>query len=229
MKELVYKYYSTFVGIEPTKEEFEKTLAVANYLKDNNKNAQGIFLIFCAIEQQRKQNKEIVLNNEVIVEPNTKNYISFDELPNELWNVSLLEKNKFYYSEILHLKSKPPTWNPITFEETCEEFYLEMIINFTIDDLMNYYYEKCRIPLNLQDDKKVKGALMFLINKYDKFKAPGIDYVISLIEAASNDIDREMILEVFEIEEYAKEVIQKFDKMIKQAEYEGANKIVWRK
>lgn len=229
MKELVYKYYSTFVGIEPTKEEFEKTLAVANYLKDNNKNAQGIFLIFYAIEQQRKQNKEIVLNNEVIVEHSTKNYISFDELPNKLWNDSLLEKNKFYYSEILHLKSKPPTWNPITFEETCEEFYLEMIINFTIDDLKDYYYDKCRIPLNLQDDKKVKGALMFLINKYDKFKASGIDYVISLIDAASNDINKEMILEVFEIEEYAKEVIQKFDKMIEQAEYEGANKIIWRK
>ena len=227
LENLIYKAYCHNVGIEPSKEDFNKTLAVAKYLKDNGYDIEFMFLLMQDTFRNVKDEEEYIYDENI--NRQRKTCITFDDLPDKLWENSLLERNKFYYSEILHLKSKPPTWNPITFEETCEEFYLEMIINFTIDDLMNYYYEKCRIPLNLQDDKKVKGALMFLINKYDKFKAPGIDYVISLIDAASNDIDREMILEVFEIEEYAKEVIQKFDKMIEQAEYEGANKIVWRK
>ena len=227
LENLIYKAYCHNVGIEPSKEDFNKTLTVAKYLKDNGYDIELIFLLMQDTFRNIKDEEEYIYDENI--NRQRKTCITFDDLPDKLWENSLLERNKFYYSEILHLKSKPPTWNPITFEEICEEFYLEMIINFTIDDLMNYYYEKCRIPLNLQDDKKVKGALMFLINKYDKFKAPGIDYVISLIDAASNDIDREMILEVFEIEEYAKEVIQKFDKMIEQAEYEGANKIVWRK
>lgn len=227
LEKLIYKIYSFNIGIEPTKEDFNNTLSVAKYLKDNGYNIESIFLL---IQEAFKNivDEEIDIYNENI-NKKKKTSITFDDLPDKLWENSLLKKNTFYYSEILHLKSKPPTWNPITFEEICEEFYLEMIINFTIEDLKNYYYEKCRIPLNLQNDKKVKGALLYLINKYDKFKAPGLDYVISLIDTASRDIDKEMILDVFEIEDYAKEVIQKFEKMIEQAEYEHANKIIWRK
>ena len=122
-----------------------------------------------------------------------KDAIKGDNLPEELWNDSLIEKDRFYYSDILHINSKLPSWNPKTFKEECPSFFLEMKIKFSMNDLLNYYYDKCRIPLALQDDKKNAGAFKHLIAKYEAFKnAPGLDYVIALINKGSEDKEKEI-------------------------------------
>ena len=216
MKKLIYELYTLAVGIEPSEDTLNRTLATANYLKDNNFDTKDILKIL------RNAMKEIDKNNLEIP-------IRGEDLPNELWNNSLLEKNRFYYSDILHIKSKAPSWNPITFKEECEPFFLEMKINFTIDDLLIYYYDKCRVPQGLTDDKKNAGALNHLIKKYEKFNnIPGLDYVIALIDKANKDIDKNFFADVFEIENYNKEVIEEFTAMYEQAVFEKTNVIVWR-
>lgn len=216
MKKLIYELYTLAVGIEPSEDTLDRTLATANYLKDNNFDTKDILKIL------RNAMKEIDKNNLEIP-------IRGEDLPNELWNNSLLEKNRFYYSDILHIKSKAPSWNPITFKEECEPFFLEMKINFTIDDLLIYYYDKCRVPQGLRDDKKNAGALNHLIKKYEKFNnIPGLDYVIALIDKANKDIDKNFFSDVFEIENYNKEVIEEFTAMYEQAVFEKTNVIVWR-
>ena len=216
MKKLIYELYTLAVGIEPSEDTLNRTLATANYLKDNNFDTKDILKIL------RNAMKEIDKNNLEIP-------IRGEDLPNELWNNSLLEKNRFYYSDILHIKSKAPSWNPITFKEECEPFFLEMKINFTIDDLLIYYYDKCRVPQGLRDDKKNVGALNHSIKKYEKFNnIPGLDYVIALIDKANKDIDKNFFADVFEIENYNKEVIEEFTAMYEQAVFEKTNVIVWR-
>lgn len=216
MKKLIYELYTLAVGIEPSEDTLNRTLATANYLKDNNFDTKDILKIL------RNAMKEIDKNNLEIP-------IRGEDLPNELWNNSLLEKNRFYYSDILHIKSKAPSWNPITFKEECEPFFLEMKINFTMDDLLIYYYDKCRVPQGLRDDKKNSGALNHLIKKYEKFNnIPGLDYVIALIDKANKDIDKNFFSDVFEIENYNKEVIEEFTAMYEQAVFEKTNVIVWR-
>lgn len=208
MEKLVYNYYILCRGIEPSKEAFNRTLATAKHLKDNNISDKDILNIL------KDSDKEIITG---------------EDLPEYLWEDSLLNKGVFYYSDILHIKSKPPTWNPITFEEVTEPFFMEMKIKFTIDDLLNYYYDTCRIPVEIRDKKKDSGAFLHLIKKYNAFKnVPGIDYVLALIMSASKDIDKTLITNVFEIEEYNKDVIEKFESMYQQAEYEKTNQIVWR-
>lgn len=208
MRKIVYSYYALSRGIEPSEESFNRTLATANYLKDNGYLENDILKIFEYI------NKDIITG---------------EDLPEELWNDSLLNKNIFYYSDILHIKSNPPSWDPITFQEKCEPFFLEMKINFTMSDLLDYYYEKCRIPIGLRDNKKNIGALNHLIKKYNAFNdIPGIDYVLALILRASQDINKELICDIFEIEEYNKEVIEEFKALYEQCVFEKNNKIVWR-
>ena len=208
MNKIVYNYYSLCRGIEPEDKAFNRTLATTKYLKDNNIDDKEILKILIACN---------------------KDEITGEDLPEYLWEDSLLDKGVFYYSDILHIKSKAPVWNPITFKEESEPFFLEMKIKFTIDDLLNIYYDKCRIPLGIRDKKKDAGALKHLINKYNAFKnVPGIDYVLTLIDYASKDINKELITNVFEIEEYNKDVIQNFKAMYEQAEFEKTNKIVWR-
>lgn len=216
MKKTVYNLYMLTAGIEPSDEAFNRTLATANYLKDNGYNNKNILSILTqSIKNKIHDNNEIMIYGE--------------DLPEELWRYSLLEKGKFYYSDILHIKSNPPTWNPVTFKEECEPFFLEMKIDFNIANLLDYYYEKCRVPQGLQDDKKNGGALLHLIKKYDAFNnVPGLDYVIALIDKASKDIDKNFFADVFEIESYNKEVIEEFTAMYEQAIFEKTNVIVWR-
>ena len=216
MKRIVYDLYILTAGIEPSEKAFNRTLATANHLKDNGYNKKRILEILSqSIKDKINKDNEIIVYGE--------------DLPEDLWSHSLLQKNKFYYSDILHIKSNPPTWNPVTFKEECEPFFLEMKIDFTIVDLLDYYYDKCRVPQGLQDDKKNGGALLHLIKKYDAFNnVPGLDYVIALIDRASKDIDKNFFADVFEIESYNKEVIEEFSAMYEQAIFEKTNVIVWR-
>lgn len=208
IERIVYNYYLIARGIEPNEIDYKRTLATANYLKDNGYS-----------------NNEIL---KILISCN-KDAVKGDNLPEELWNDSLIEKDRFYYSDILHIKSKPPSWNPKTFKEECPSFFLEMKIKFSMNDLLNYYYDKCRIPLALQDDKKNAGAFKHLIAKYEAFKnAPGLDYVIALINKASEDKEKEMFTEVFEIESYKESVIRDFESITNESQLQGTNKVVWR-
>lgn len=226
---ITYKIYNDNIGVMPSTEDFNRTMAVVDCLLENGFNAKEIYKIAKELFKNYDNDNNIDLTYES-VSYKRKQYITFNELPEELWENSLTEKDKFYYSEILHLKSKAPSWNPITFQEECEEFYLEMKIRFTIDDLLEYYYSKCRIEVEFRDDKKAKGALLYLIEKYNKLNiATGLDIVIGLINEASNDIDNIMITDVFKIDEYLPIVIESLKAKTNEAELLKANKIVWRK
>lgn len=204
---IIEDYYKLCIGVMPTKEEYARTYFTALYLKDNNYTNIDIFKIFNNI---------------------SKKMITIDDLPNELWNDSLIEKNRFYFHNLIHIKSKPPTWDPISMKEKCEPFYLEMKINFTEEDLLNYFYLNSRMPVDLRDEKRDKAALMHLFKKYDKTKINGLDFLLSLIDTVSQDIDKEMISNVFELEDYNKEVFDMYSKMLCESEFEKVNKIVWR-
>lgn len=216
MDRLIYEFYILCAGIEPSEEAFNRTKATANYLKDNGYKDTEILKIFNNIVRNKPKNDiDIVINGE--------------DLPIELWEDSLLEKDTFYYSDIVHIKSKPPSWDPITFTEISHPFYLEMKIKFTMNELLDYYYDKCRVPNALQDEKKDSGAFNHLIKKYNAFKKlPGIDYVIALINKASEDIEKDFICEVFDLDNYKEEVIIEFDGIYEQSTFEKVNQIVWR-
>ena len=207
MIKTVGDYLSIRVGFALPDEDFNKILATANYLKDNGKTSKEIFKIFMNIDK-------------TIVTP--------EDLPESLWSESLLEKGVFYYNNRLHITSKAPTWNPKTFQEECEPFFIEMIINFTMEDLLNMYYTECRVPIGLRDKIRDKGALSHLLTKYNNLKAPGLDYVMLMIDLASKDVETQFLSNPFELETYSKEAFMILEDMAVEATHNKSNIIVWR-
>lgn len=207
MIKLITQYYSLISGIEPEVEDFNITMSTAMYLKDNGISNQDIFKIFKLISKQRIEGKD---------------------LPKSLWNDSLLEQGTFYYHNEFHITSKPPTWNPITFKEECEPFFMEMKIKYTMNDLIYRFYDKCRIASGLRDDRLVEGGLKHLLFKYNNLKAPAIDYIMVMMDLANEDVDAEMMTNVFDIEKYFKNAFIILEDMVEEAIVNKNNIIIWR-
>lgn len=221
MNKMINDYLAMRVGLEPTQEQYKQLIATVNYLKDNKIDNKEIFKIL--------MNSNINLPEDCDKTAMEKAIVKQIELPDELWENSLLEKNTFYYNNRLHICSKPPTWNPKTFQEECEPFFMEMIINFTIKDLLEMYYRECRVPIGLRNKIRDEGALKHLLNKYNNLKAPGLDYVMYMIDLASKDTDTEFLANPFELENYSKQAFMELEDMISEAEINKSNKITWRK
>lgn len=207
MIKLIMQYYSLISGIEPAIENFNRTLSTAKYLKANGYDNGEIFKLFKLISKQK---------------------IEGDDLPKSLWKNSLLEKGIFYYHNEFHITSKPPTWNPRTFKEECEPFFIEMKIQYTMRDLVDRFYDKCKVPVGLRDDKLVEGGLKHLLWKYNNLSAPAIDYIMVMMDLADEDVDRDLINNVFDIEKYAKEAFTILEDIVAEAKVTKSNEIIWR-
>ena len=207
MIKLIMQYYSLISGLEPELENFNRTISTAKYLKDNGFNNQEIFKIFKFISKQK---------------------IEGEDLPKSLWNDSLLEKGVYYYHNEFHITSKPPTWNPVTFEEECEPFFMEMKIKYTIEDLRDRFYDKCKVPLGLREDKLVEGGLKHLLSKYNNLSAQSIDYIMLMMDLADEDVDRELITNVFDLEKYSKQAFIMLEDIVQETQVNKSNKIIWR-
>ena len=220
MEKMINDYLATRLGMEPSETRYKELLATVNYLKDNGKTNKEIFKIL--------MNSNIDLPEDCEMSAVDKAIVRQSDLPEYLWKDSLLEKGVYYYNNRLHICSKPPTWNPKTFQEECEPFYMEMIISFTIEDLLEMYYMECRVPLGLRDKVRDTGALKHLLGKYNNLKAPGLDYVIYMIDLASKDTDTEFLANPFELENYSKQAFMELESMVEEATLNNSNKITWR-
>lgn len=207
MIKLIMQYYSLISGVEPEKENFNRTLATAKYLKDNGYSNPEIFKMFRLISKQKIEGKD---------------------LPKSLWDDSLLEKGVFYYHNEFHITSKPPTWNPITFKEECDPFFMEMKIKYTLEDLRNRFYDKCSVPIGFRDDKLVDGGLKHLLFKYSNLSAKAIDYIMLMMDLAYEDVEKDLITNVFDLERYSKEAFIILEEKVMEATTNKHNQIIWR-
>lgn len=220
MEKLINDYLATRLGIEPSENDYKQLNATVGYLKDNGKTNKEIFKILMDSNTNLPEDCEMSAIDRAIVRQT--------ELPDYLWEDSLLQKDIYYYNNRLHISSKPPTWNPKTFQEECEPFYMEMMIRFTIEDLLNMYYAECRVPLGLREKTRDIGALKHLLSKYNNLKAPGLDYVMYMIDLASKDTETEFLANPFELENYSKQAFMDLESMVEEATLNNSNKITWR-
>lgn len=220
MEKLINDYLATRLGIEPSENDYKQLNATVGYLKDNGKTNKEIFKILMDSNTNLPEDCEMSAIERAIVRQT--------ELPDYLWEDSLLQKDTYYYNNRLHICSNPPTWNPKTFQEECEPFYMEMMIRFTIEDLLNMYYAECRVPLGLREKTRDIGALKHLLSKYNNLKAPGLDYVMYMIDLASKDTETEFLANPFELENYSKQAFMDLESMVEEATLNNSNKITWR-
>lgn len=153
-----------------------------------------------------------------------------DLLPDWLWENSLLKRDTYYYHHILHLAPPAPKFNPHTKSEVKTAFYMEMRIRFTIDQLVDYFYDTLMISKDLVDRKRDAGSFNYLLGKYSKLGfVQSLDFVLSLIDAVNADKNQiAPVTNVLDIARYEADVHERLKRMTAQAELHKANRIIWR-
>lgn len=181
-----------------------KTKAIIKYLIDNELNESDIIDMFGKIK--------------------IEDYLKPDDLPEYLWEGSLLKKNVFYYHNSLQLIPPPPKWNAETLQSSSEDFYLEMKIQYNIDNLLEYYYKAMKIES--MDYNKDKGAMQYLLNKYKIEGMENVDIVLLLIdEAHANEY---VINSPLKLQDLEMEVISLAKHMVANSKSKRSNEIIWR-
>lgn len=221
MEKMIYDYVTTRLGVELDEDNMKQLKATANYLIDNGKTNKEIFKILMSCNIDLPEDNEMSRTERAVVKQ--------EDLPDCLWDGSLLEKNKYYFNNRLHICSKAPTWNPKTLQEECEPFFMEMIISFTLKDLLEMYYMECRVPIGLRNRTRDMGALTHLLGKYNNLKVSSLDYVMYMIDLANKDVENQFLSNPFELENYSKQAFMELEDMYEEASLSKNNIIVWRK
>lgn len=160
-RELFYNSFSA--GLPASEDDYERTLRTIDYMKDAGVNPSGIVAAMTACSK-----KKVILR---------------EYLPDELWNDSLIERGKFYYHHILQLRPEQ-FFNPLTGKEESKAFYLENLIRFTMNDLINYFMRQLGIDYELRDEKKFASQFNHLLKTNYSFIEP-LDFVLALIDRAA--------------------------------------------
>ena len=165
------KLYEICFGVEPTEDVLALLEIHYQRLIDNGfteKEAQGI-----------------MLNNKLNVDD-----LIFED------SLIITSDESIYYHYELQIHSKPGSFDPVTMKVTKQPYYLEMKYRYTMNDLLNYYYNKLLIPIHFRDEKRDTGAFNHLISyyKFDKINTVDfllfvIDYIVAYEYKVSNPLD----------------------------------------
>lgn len=205
MNLLDFYYYN--LGTEPTELEREITKATLDHLIDNNLTERDIISMIKDFPAK------------MALEPS--------DLPNKLWENSLLNRDTFYYHSELHITSPAPYWDFENDRIVSSRFFLEMKIQYSIRDLIQYYYKKFPRDIRLIDEKKDIGTMEYLLNKYKNIAfIESVDFILFLIdEAADSGYE---LTEMIDLKRFETQAFDYLEHKTMNAAVEKMNKIIWR-
>ena len=102
------------------------------------------------------------------------------------------------------------------------KYYREPRCRFTMDDLLDMFYTKIKVPHELQDRKRDSGAFRHLLEKYNFKYFTSLDFVITMIKLAEEY--GVCSTSVFEIEKYADKALE----MLTESVENNKLSIIWR-
>ena len=165
------KLYEICFGVEPTEEVLALLEIHYQRLIDNGFT--------------EKEAQKIMLDNKLNVDD-----LIFED------SLIITSDESIYYHYELQIHSKPGSFDPITMKVTKQPYYLEMKYRYTMNDLLDYYYNKLLVPIHFRDEKRDTGAFNHLISyyKFDKINTVDfllfvIDYIVAYKYKVSNPLD----------------------------------------
>ena len=151
------KLYEICYGVEPTEKEFSLLEIKYQRLIDNGYSEQNA--------------QKILLDNK----------LSLDEFEYED-SIIKTDYDTIYYHYNLQIHSKPNSVDPITLQVVKHPYYLEMKQRYTMNDLLDYYYNKLSVPIHFRDEKRDAGAFNHLISYYNFDKINTVDFLLFVID-----------------------------------------------
>lgn len=152
-----------------------------------------------------------------------KESIKYCDLPNSLWNDSLLKRDTYYFNSKLQILSKPPTLlidANITPKDI--KFFKEMKISFTKDDLLRFFYSKSN-SLIVKDYNRDIGAIDYLLNRYNNQLMESVDICLYLIDEYSHCVSSLLNLTNYEVD-----ILDKVNTIYYDNYRSGTNRIIYR-
>ena len=132
-----------------------------------------------------------------------------------------LTKCVLYHNSELVIEPTAPIWHPEKGYEAVK-YYREPRCRFTMDDLLDMFYTKIKVPHELQDKKRDSGAFRHLLEKYNFKYFTSLDFVITMIKLAEEL--GVCSTSVFEIEKYADKALE----MLTESVENNKLSIIWR-
>ena len=132
-----------------------------------------------------------------------------------------LTKCVLYHNSELVIEPTAPIWHPEKGYEAVK-YYREPRCRFTMDDLLDMFYTKIKVPHELQDRKRDSGAFRHLLEKYNFKYFTSLDFVITMIKLAEEY--GVCSTSVFEIEKYADKALE----MLNESVENNKLSIIWR-
>lgn len=204
IKFLTNFYYSYLLGEYPeNKEDYDKTYKTISYLIEAGINVDTI--------------KKNVFENIPF-----KERLSYEDLPNNLWDNSLLEKDKFYYHIQLLIANTAPGWD----DEEDFHPYIEPKIKYSLDDALDYFIERAGVRSDWINRAKEIGSIKFLLKDFEKFNfIEPIDFFLHLVDFA---VSKDEINTVYDLREYEIELAEFLENDIANAIAQKKNTYIWR-
>lgn len=201
------EFYFYNLGEEPSESEKIITNNTLSYLRDNDFTENQIINMIKDFPPK------------MALEPK--------DLPDKLWNSSLVKRDVFYYHNELHITSPAPYWDFENDKIISSRFFLEMRIKYSVRDLISYYYKKIPMDSRLIDNKKDVGTMEYLLNKYKRvsFIEP-VDFVLYLIDEAANSECE--INEMIDLKRFESDTFKYLERKTINAAAEKMNLIIWR-
>lgn len=196
-------YYNFVVGEFPEdKESLIKTSMIFGFLSESG----------CT----RKQLLTSIINdfpNREVLYP--------DNIPDNLWEGSLLIRHKFYFHKELQILSPPPTWD-MSFP-----FYIEMKIQYSIENLLDYFTKTFKVNVEWMNKDKELGSIKYLLKDYSKYGfIEPVDFLLHLIDYVSSLGCK--ATSVYDLRNYETECVEYLELDIQNAKAAKKNKVIWR-
>ena len=157
------KLYELCYGVEPEERDLLLLEIKHQRLLDNGYSIQ--------------EANNILINTKL----NIDNYEHADSIINP-------EIDPVYKHHELQIHSKPGGFDPATCTIIKSPYYLEMKCRYTMDNLLDYYYNKLIIPPLFRDTKRDIGAMNHLMSSFKSPILNSVDFILFVIDyVASNE------------------------------------------
>ena len=209
--------------------EFYYSQVVGYYPFDSDENLIQTEKTFAYLKEAGISDADLL---RIIEESPAKDCLTPDDLPDWLWEGSLLKRDAFYFHHTLHIKPKAPVFSPVKAGEQTEAapFFLELKIQYTMDDLLEYFYRTTGMNRDLTDKKRDAGSMNYLLNKYRRISmCEALDFVLTLIDLHRSQGELfGAVQNVLSLSEKETEAYEMLHGMISNATLYEADRIHWR-
>lgn len=142
---------------------------------------------------------------------------------------NLIKSGKMlYHNELRIVPEAPMVYFDIDsgeMKKKKQDYFLEIRANYTLDDLVSYIKRKEFLAGCCDNDARVKGALKYLLGKYD------VDFLLFLIDTANDILSVKLrhMRNILDIVEYEVEANENYKRRITECAISGSDKIVYKK